>query len=143
MSQPTIDLDESKLEDLQTKVLRDIAGSLGLIMAYMGDRLDLYSALAELGEATSQKLAESTGLDERYVREWLSANAAVGYVNYDSGSSAFSMSPEQFVIFGQEGHPSRRRPRCFVRARACRGPITTAACSAGRSVFSAPCMRPT
>jgi len=106
MSQPTIDLDESKLEDLQTKVLRDIAGSLGLIMAYMGDRLDLYSALAELGEATSQKLAESTGLDERYVREWLSANAAVGYVNYDSGSSAFSMSPEQFVIFGQEGHPA-------------------------------------
>ncbi len=106
MSQPTQELNESKLEDLQTKVLGDVAGSLGLIMAYMGDRLDLYSALAELGEATSQKLAESTGLDERYVREWLSANAAVGYVNYDSGSSAFSMSPEQFVIFGQEGHPA-------------------------------------
>ncbi len=106
MSQPTNDLDQSKLEDLQTKVLEDVSGSLGLIMAYMGDRLDLYSALAELGAATSQELAESTGLEERYVREWLSANAAAGYVNYDAGSSAFSMSPEQFVIFGQEGHPA-------------------------------------
>ena len=106
MSQTTKDLNESKLEELQTKVLGDVAGSLGLIMAYMGDRLDLYSALAELGAATSQQLAESTGLNERYVREWLSANAAAGYVDYEPGSSAFSMSPEQFVIFGQEGHPA-------------------------------------
>jgi SAM-dependent methyltransferase len=106
MSQTTQDLNESKLEELQTKVLGDVAGSLGLIMAYMGDRLDLYSALAELGAATSQQLAESTGLNERYVREWLSANAAAGYVDYESGSSAFSMSPEQFVLFGQEGHPA-------------------------------------
>jgi len=106
MPQPTKHLDESKLEELQIKVLGDVAGSMGLIMAYMGDRLDLYSALAELGAATSQKLADSTGLDERYVREWLSANAAAGYVSYDPASSEFSMSPEQFVVFGQEGHPA-------------------------------------
>lgn len=106
MSEPTADVNERKLEELQTKVLGDVAGSMGLMMAYMGDRLDLYSALAELGTATSQELADSTGLDERYVREWLSANAAAGYVNYDPESSAFSMSPEQFVIFGQDGHPA-------------------------------------
>jgi len=106
MAQPTKDLNESKLEELQTKVLRDVSGSMGLIMAYMGDRLDLYSALAELGAATSQKLADSTGLDERYVREWPSSNAAAGYVNYDPVSVTFSMSPEQFVVFGQEGPPA-------------------------------------
>ena len=106
MSQPTNDLNESKLEELQTKVLGDVAGSLGLIMAYMGDRLNLYRSLAELGVATSQELAESTGLEERYVHEWLAANAAAGYVNYESGSSVFSMSPEQAVTFAQEGHPA-------------------------------------
>ncbi len=106
MSQTTRDLNVSKLAELQAKVLGDVAGSLGLIMAYMGDRLNLYSALAEMGAATSQKLAESTGLDQRYVREWLSANAAAGYVNYEPGSSEFSMNPEQAVIFGQEGHPA-------------------------------------
>lgn len=106
MSQPTKVLDEKKLEELQTKIMEDIAGSLGLILAYMGDRLDLYSALVELESATSEKLAENTGLEERYVREWLSANAAAGYVNYEPETLSFSMTPEQAVVFAQEGHPA-------------------------------------
>ena len=99
------DLDQGKLEALQGKVMTDVAGSLGLIMAYMGDRLDLYSALVEISPATSQDLAESTGLDERYVREWLAANAGAGYVEYEAGAKKFSMTPEQAVIFSAEGHP--------------------------------------
>jgi hypothetical protein len=60
MSQPMADLNESKLEELQTKVLGDVAGSMGLIMAYMGDRLDLYSALVEpaAGDALEDNLHE-------------------------------------------------------------------------------------
>ena len=99
------DVDESKLEQLQGKVITDVAGSMGLLMAYMGDQLDLYSALAEICPATSQELAESTGMRERYVREWLSANAAGGYIEYDPASQNFSMTPEQAVIFSAEGHP--------------------------------------
>jgi hypothetical protein len=106
MTTPTTPLDERKLQELQAKVLRDVAGSLGLIIAYMGDRLDLYSALAELGSATSDRLAANMGLEERYVREWLSANVAAGYVNYHPQSGEFSMSPEQVVIFAREGHPA-------------------------------------
>lgn len=100
------DVDQQKLEELQGKVIGDVAGSLGLLMAYLGDRLDLYSALAELGETTSEKLAQSTGLHERYVREWLCSNAAAGYVNYTPESATFSMSPEQAVLFAAEGHPA-------------------------------------
>ena len=99
-------VDEKKLEDLQGKVIGDVAGSLGLLMAYLGDRLDLYSALAELGAATSAQLADSTGLEERYVREWLSSNAAAGYVNYAPQDATFSMTPEQTVVFATEGHPA-------------------------------------
>jgi len=99
-------VDESTLEELQGKVLGDVAGSLGLLMAYMGDRLDLYSALAEMGAATSEQLAQSTGLEERYIREWLSANAAAGYVNYAPDSAEFVMTPEQEVVFAQEGNPA-------------------------------------
>ncbi len=106
MSQTIDNLNEGKLEELQGKVLGDVAGSLGLIMAYMGDRLDLYSALAELGTATSRMVSDSTGLEERYVREWLAANASAGYVNYDPVSEKFSMTPEQTVIFATEGHPA-------------------------------------
>ena len=100
------DVNESKLEELQGKVIGDVAGSLGLLMAYVGDKLDLYSALAEISPATSQELADNTGANERYVREWLSANAAGGYVNYDPTSSRFSMTPEQAVIFAAEGNPA-------------------------------------
>lgn len=99
------DVNESKLEELQGKVITDVAGSMGLLLAYMGDQLDLYSALAEICPATSQELADSTGLTERYVREWLSANSAGGYIEYDPGSGKFSMTPEQEVVFAAEGHP--------------------------------------
>src|SRR5574343_1854352 len=100
------DINENKMEQLQGKVMGDVAGSLGLLIAYIGDKLDLYSALAEITPATSQELADSTGMDERYLREWLSANAAAGYVNYDAASGSFALSPEQAVIFAAEGHPA-------------------------------------
>ena len=98
-------LDEAKLEALQGKVIGDVAGSMGLLLAYMGDRLDLYSALAEISPATSEELASNTGLSERYVLEWLSANTAGGYIDYDAASKKFAMTPEQAVIFAAEGHP--------------------------------------
>jgi SAM-dependent methyltransferase len=100
------DVTESKLQELQGKVIGDVAGSMGLLLAYVGDKLDLYSALAEISPATSQELADSTGVYERYVREWLSANAAAGYVNYDPVSSQFSMTPEQAMVFAAEGNPA-------------------------------------
>lgn len=99
-------VDETKLEELQGKVVTDVAGSLGLLLAYMGDQLDLYSALSEISPASSEQLAKSTGIKERYVREWLSANAAAGYVDYDADAGVFSMTPEQTVIFAAEGHPA-------------------------------------
>lgn len=105
MADEAQDLNQEKLDELQGKVLTDVAGSLGLILAYMGDRLDLYSALVEAGSATSVELAGSTGLTERYVREWLSANAAAGYIEYDAADERFSMTPEQAAIFATEGHP--------------------------------------
>jgi SAM-dependent methyltransferase len=100
------DVNESKLEELHGKVVGDVAGSMGLLLAYIGDKLDLYSALAEISPATSQELADNTGVNERYVREWLSANAAGGYMNYDPASDQFSMTPEQAVIFAAEGNPA-------------------------------------
>ena len=99
------DVNESKLEELTGKLVTDVAGSMGLLMAYLGDQLDLYSALAEICPATSQELAESTGMKERYLREWLSANAAGGYIEYDPAGQKFSMTPEQAIIFAAEGNP--------------------------------------
>ena len=48
-------------------------------------------------------MAETTGLNARYLREWLSANAAFGYVDYDSANDSFSLNPEQAALFAHEG----------------------------------------
>ncbi len=97
-------INAEKLEALTEHVVGHAAGALGVLLAYIGDQLGLYRALAER-PMTSQELSDSTGTTERYVREWLSSNAAGGYVEYDGQSGRFSMMPEQALVFAAEGRP--------------------------------------
>ena len=101
----SIAIDQAKFEALMGKALTDIGGALAVLMAYMGDKLGLYHVLAEQGPGTSADIAAKAGLDERYVREWLSAVAAAGYVDYDAAAETFSLSPEAALIFAAEGDP--------------------------------------
>ena len=55
---------------------------------------------------TAKALAKKTNLDERYLLEWLSANAAMGYITYHEDSDQFSLTPEQAAIFAHEGEPT-------------------------------------
>ena len=73
-------------------------------MAVIGDKLGLYKALAA-GPLTSKELAENTGTNERYVREWLASQAAGGYVNYDPAMHQFSLSDEQAFALTDENGP--------------------------------------
>ena len=99
-------LDQQKFEALQGKVMGDVGGAIGLLMAYIGDQAGVYQALEEHGPCTHTALAERAGLDERYLREWLSSNAAMGYVDYDADGDTFSLSPEQAAIFAHDGEPT-------------------------------------
>jgi len=72
------------IEEFAHKALGDVAGALTASLVVIGDKLGLYKALAK-GAATSAELAARTGTTERYVREWLNAQAAAGYVTYEGG----------------------------------------------------------
>ena len=72
----------------------------------IGDRLGLFRALAAHGPLTSTGLAAQTGTAERYVREWLNAQAASGYVTYHAESGRYSMTPEQAMAFADEDSPA-------------------------------------
>jgi SAM-dependent methyltransferase len=98
-------IDQGRFEALMGKAMTDIGGAMGVLLAYLGDRLGLYRAMAQAGPGTSAEIAAAAGLDERYVREWLSANAAAGYVDYDAAARRFSLSPEAELIFAAEGDP--------------------------------------
>jgi SAM-dependent methyltransferase len=98
-------VDEQKLNAFMGKMLDDIGAAMNTSLIMLGDRLGLYKALAQGGPMDPTELADRTGTAERYVREWLSAQAASGYVNYDAPTGTFSMSPEQAMVFAQEDSP--------------------------------------
>jgi 2-polyprenyl-3-methyl-5-hydroxy-6-metoxy-1,4-benzoquinol methylase len=98
-------INEEKLNELLGRFLNDFGGSFQAAMAVIGDKLGLYKAMAEAGPLTPAELAARTGTAERYVREWLSSQAAGGYANYDSQTERFSLSEEQAFALTNENGP--------------------------------------
>ena len=101
-----MDADMQALEALAGKVVTDLGAGFSAALVVIGDKLGLYRGLADLGPSTPTELAAHTATTERYVREWLSAQAASGYVSYDAAGGRFSLSPEQALVFADEGHPA-------------------------------------
>ncbi len=99
-----MNLDKNKLEPLLGKVVNEIGAASNAALVILGDKLGLFRALAEAA-MTSEELAKRTQTHERYVREWLSAQAASGFVDYDAATGQFSMSPEQSAVFAKEDSP--------------------------------------
>lgn len=99
-----MNLDPQKLEAFMNRAVEEIGAAASAVMALIGDRLGLYKALSE-GPATPGELAKRTGTAERYVREWLSNQAAGGFVAYEPASGKFSLEPEQVATLAQEDSP--------------------------------------
>ncbi|HEY6447574.1 MAG TPA: class I SAM-dependent methyltransferase [Acidobacteriaceae bacterium] len=88
-------IDESKLNNFMGKAVSDMGAAMHATLVVIGDKLGLYRAMADSEWMTPADLAAKTKTSERYVREWLNANAASGYVNYDSETGRFQLPPEQ------------------------------------------------
>ncbi len=98
-------IDEAKLHALIGQMLGDLGGASSVAMVRIGDRLGLYKALHEGGGATCEALARRVKLDERYLREWLSHQAASGYLAYEPKTATFSLPAEQAMVFALEDSP--------------------------------------
>ena len=99
-------IDMAKVEELAGKVIGDVAGALSLYMAYLGDQTGVFEALDEMGRVSVAELAEHTGMNEKYLHQWLGSVSAAGYVNFHPEDETFSISPEQALIFSREGQPA-------------------------------------
>ncbi|HEX3466331.1 MAG TPA: class I SAM-dependent methyltransferase [Candidatus Elarobacter sp.] len=97
--------DEAKLNAFVGKMIGDVGATLSGALVLIGDRLGLYRALAANGPMTSAELAEATGTDERYVREWLANQAASEYLSYDPATRAFTLPPEHQPVLADESSP--------------------------------------
>ncbi len=96
---------ETNHEPFLGKLLNDLGGAFGVGPVRIGSTLGLYRRLHEDGPMTSLGLAEAAGIDERYAREWLSSQAAAGYVAYEPANGSFRMSAAQAAVFADEDSP--------------------------------------
>jgi SAM-dependent methyltransferase len=99
------DVNPDKLNSFMGKMVGDFGTAMNASLMLIGDKLGLYKTLAAKGPMKSSELAQATGTAERYVREWLAAQAASGYVEYDAASGQFSMQPEQALALADEDSP--------------------------------------
>ena len=99
-------LDMAKLEAFVFRAVDEVGATLNTALVVMGDRLGLYKALAGAGPLTPTELAERTDTAERYVREWLNAQAAGGYVEYDPESGRYTLPPEQALALTDSDSPA-------------------------------------
>jgi 2-polyprenyl-3-methyl-5-hydroxy-6-metoxy-1,4-benzoquinol methylase len=99
-------MDGKKVEELAFRVVTDMGGAFTMALGYIGDRLGLFKAMAIAGKAlTSAELAASTGLNERYVREWCKAMVAAQYIDYDPETKKYLMTDEQAFVLANEDSP--------------------------------------
>jgi SAM-dependent methyltransferase len=98
-------IDQAKADAFVGKVLADTAALAVTVMSSIGDRLGLFKNLAQQGPATSEELAERAHVNERYAREWLSAMASAGYLEYDPATRRFTLPPEHVPVLAQESGP--------------------------------------
>ncbi|WP_246473977.1 class I SAM-dependent methyltransferase [Arenibacter arenosicollis] len=101
----SMQVDEEKLHVLLGKMVTEMGAAAIGPLIILGDRLGLYKALEDFGPTGSKQLADATGTSERYVREWLAAQAASGYIEYHPEKEQFSMTKEQAMVFSDPNSP--------------------------------------
>jgi SAM-dependent methyltransferase len=102
----TQEINQAKLDEFMGRFVGDLGAAMSAALVVIGDRLGLYRAMGDCQPLSVEELASRTGTDARYVREWLSNQAAGGYVSYDAKTERFSLSPEQSLALAQEGSPA-------------------------------------
>ena len=88
-------VDEAKLHEFIGKAVNEWGSAMGTLLTFVGDRLGLFKAMAGAGPLAPEELAKKTGTHPRIIKEWLAAQAAGGYVTYNSKDGTFTLPAEQ------------------------------------------------
>src|SRR5689334_22882648 len=98
-------VDDAKLHQFMGQMLSDLGGAASVALVRIGDALGLYKTLHERGPMAVTELAAAAGVNQRYLREWLSHQAASNYLSYDPATQKFALPPEQAMVFAIEDSP--------------------------------------
>jgi len=114
-NQPELNVNEDRFNALMVNFLGDLGAALNVSNVMIGHRLGLYKVMSEFDSVTPMELAMRAGVEPRYAREWLSAQAAGGYVDYGSQRQTYLLNQEQAVALAKEDSPVFV-PKIFERA---------------------------
>jgi 2-polyprenyl-3-methyl-5-hydroxy-6-metoxy-1,4-benzoquinol methylase len=101
----TLTIDQHRLQSFLSRALDDLSAGYAGVMVSIGHKLGLYKAMTAAGPVSSHELASRSGCAERYVREWLNAQAAGGYVAYHAASDTYELLPEHAMVLADEDSP--------------------------------------
>src|SRR5436190_15398736 len=96
-------MDEAKLQEFMGRLVGDMGGAAIMASVIVGEELGLYRAMADGQAISPEALAAKTKCNARLVREWLSAQAASGYLEHAKGQ--FRLPPEQAMALADENSP--------------------------------------
>lgn len=98
-------IDAARVEAFAMRAIGDIASAYTGVMVSLGHQLGLYRAMLGAGPLSSKEIARRARCAERYVREWLNAQAASGYLDYHASSETFELAPEHALVLADEDSP--------------------------------------
>ncbi len=99
-------VNQQKLDEFLGKAVNEFGGAFGVLLTFVGDRLGLFKAMAGSGEMTPEELASKTKTNPRIITEWLSAQAAGGYVNYNPKTGKYLLPDEQALALTDQNSPA-------------------------------------
>lgn len=100
-----MEIEKAKVEQFSARVMEDYGNTLRGAMLYIGDQLGLFKALAHSDWVTLEELANQTGLNARYLREWLGSMVTGSYLAYDPQTRRYRLPPEYVPVIADEDSP--------------------------------------
>lgn len=96
-------MDKTKVQQFMMKVVQDIGASVAAGLVFIGDRVGLFRAMAGAGPLRTDEVVATTGLQARYVEEWLAGMVAAGYLTYDAAAQTYTLPDEHAYFLASEG----------------------------------------
>ena len=98
-------IDEAKAAAFGGQLIGMLNGAALTFMLSIGHRTGLFDTMAGMPPSTSEQIATKTGLDERYIREWLGAMVTGGIVAYDAANATYTLPPEHAASITRAAGP--------------------------------------
>lgn len=95
-------MDKDRVKTFSQRIFKDMAGAMTAGFCYLGHKTGLFKTMANQGPLTLEQVVQYSGLQSRYVEEWLKGMACSGYLDYDSTEDIYNLPNEHAYLLASE-----------------------------------------